>query len=386
MASTGPMIGTGTKPAAVPPADAPLTLARFFTRRSLRGLSTEERVRLTQAQVDATRPIVSGVVASGAMILALTGMFEMAGVAPAIGWPWWSVELVALTVAACAAAIWYLDDWRPRLALTVLSVLLVGIFLSVPMPGIQTTVTGRAGLFQLLPIALLALMARRVSMVAIIAAMLLIAGMRVGLHGNPPNGAAMYWLTVAVTIGFGLLLGGYRTDFAVGAFKIRQHLKHQATTDELTGLRNRAGWNRDAEERYEDAVRRGKTASFAFFDIDHFKRVNDTHGHEAGDRILQALGQVIRERVGAHCCAARLGGEEFVVLMVDHAPESVEGFVQRVRKEFADASHDAGGCTVSAGVAHRIAAESMGQQLRRADVALYAAKAQGRDRMVVSEA
>jgi diguanylate cyclase (GGDEF)-like protein len=320
------------------------------------------------------------------MILALTGMFEMAGVAPAIGWPWWSVELVALTVAACAAAIWYLGDWRPRLALTVLSVLLVGIFLSVPMPGIHTTVTGRAGLFQLLPIALLALMARRVSMFAIVAAMLTIAGMRVGLHGNPPNGAAMYWLTVAVSIGFGLLLGGYRTDFAVGAFRIRQHLKHQATTDELTGLRNRAGWNRDAAERYEEAVRRGKTASFAFFDIDHFKRVNDTHGHEVGDRILQALGQVIRERVGARCCAARLGGEEFVVLMVDQAPESVEGFVQRVRKEFADASQDAGGCTVSAGVSHRLAAESMSQQLRRADVALYAAKAQGRDRMVVSEA
>jgi diguanylate cyclase (GGDEF)-like protein len=385
MASTGPMIGTRTKPAAGPPADAPPTLARFFTRRSLRGLNADERARLTQAQVDATRPIVSGVVASGAMLLALTGMFELAGVAPDIGWPWWAVELVALTVAACAAAIWYLDDWRPRLALTVLSVLLVGIFLSVPMPGIDTTVTGRAGLFQLLPIALLALMARRVSMLAIIAAMLLIAGMRVGLHGNPPTGAAMYWLTVAVTIGFGLLLGGYRTDFAVGAFKIRQQLKHQATTDALTGLRNRAGWNREAEERYEDAVRRGKTASFAFFDIDQFKRVNDTHGHATGDLILQALGQVIRERVGAHCCAARLGGEEFVVLMVDQAPESVEGFVQRVRKEFADATRDVG-CTVSAGVSHRLAAESMGQQLRRADMALYAAKSEGRDRMVVSEA
>jgi len=74
------------------------------------------------------------------MFLALVGMFEFAGMAPDIGWPWWSVELVALTVAGCAAAIWSLSDWRPRLMLTLLSVLLVGIFLSVPLPDGSSTV------------------------------------------------------------------------------------------------------------------------------------------------------------------------------------------------------------------------------------------------------
>jgi len=71
-------------------------------------------------------------------------------------------------------------------------------------------------------------------------------------------------------------------------------------------------------------------------------------------------------------------------MLVDEAPEAVEGFVQRVRKEFEDATRDAG-VTVSAGVAHRIAAESMGQHMRRADIALYEAKAAGRDRMVVAQ-
>ena len=106
--------------------------------------------------------------------------------------------------------------------------------------------------------------------------------------------------------------------------------------------------------------------------------------------IEQQLGQIIRERVAARCCAARLGGEEFVVLLIDHPAESVEGFVQRVRKEFADSTRDFGtgngGVTVSAGVAHRLEAENMSQHMRRADVALYEAKASGRDRMVVAKA
>lgn len=363
----------------------PLSIARFFTRRSLRALTQAERDKVIEAQVQSTRPIVSGVVASGATILALTGMFEFAGITPDIGWPWWAVELVALTAAACAIAIWHLNDWRPRLLLTVLSVLLVGIFLSVPMPGVGTLLSGRTGLFQLMPIALLALMARRVSILAISAAMLAIAALRVGLHGNPPAGAALYWLTLAVSIGFGIMLGGYRTDFAVGAYRIRQKLREQATTDELTGLRNRAGWNREAGDAYDDAIKRGRRASVVFLDIDHFKRVNDTFGHATGDRVIQQLGQILRERAGERCLCARLGGEEFVVLLIDQAPESVEGFVQRVRREFQEAAHDTG-VTVSAGVAHRIPAESMGQHMRRADLALYEAKAAGRDRMQVSEA
>ena len=388
MPSSGPT--PQTRPARAVPVrdtalDGPLTLPRFFTRRSLHALTEAERLKLIEAQVQATRPIVSGLIASGAMILALTGMFEGAGVSPDIGWPWWLVELVALTVGACALATWHLGDWRPRLLLTLLSTVLVGIFLSIPMPGNAQPSGLRTGLFQLMPIALLAMMVRRISMAALVATMLCIAWLRVALHGDPAAGSALYWLFTATTIGFGLLLGGYRTDFAVQTFKIRQRLKEQATTDELTGLRNRAGWNRDATECWDEAVRRGQPASIAFFDIDHFKRVNDTFGHATGDQVLQQLGQIVRERVGGRSVAARMGGEEFVVLMIDEAGESVEGFVQRVRKEFADAARDTN-ATLSAGVAHRLAAESMGQHMRRADIALYEAKATGRDRMVVAKA
>jgi len=101
--------------------------------------------------------------------------------------------------------------------------------------------------------------------------------------------------------------------------------------------------------------------------------------------VLQRLGQIIHERLGEGAIAARLGGEEFVVLFLDQPPEVIEGYAQRVRAAFAEDAREFG-TTVSAGIAHRQAGESMGQHLRRADVALYEAKASGRDRMVVSRA
>ncbi len=360
-------------------------LLYFLTRQSIRSLTPEERQKLISAQVEATRPVVSGVILSGAFILAFIAMFEAAGVAPAIGYPWWVVMIVAITVAGCALAIRLLDDWRPRLLLTLLATVLVGIFMSIPPPGVVAPLPTRTGLFQLLPIALMALMARRASLTAMVGVIVGLAALRVALHGGPPAGQALYWLNTATVVGFGLLLGGYRTDFAVATFRIRQRLHRQANTDELTGLHNRAGWNRDATEAYDRAISRGRSASFAFFDIDHFKHVNDRHGHDTGDRVLQRLGQIIRERMGEGAVAARLGGEEFVVLFVGQPPEAVEGYVQRVRAAFAESAREFG-TTVSGGVAHRHAGESMGQHLRRADIALYEAKAAGRDCMVVSRA
>ena len=354
-----------------------------WTRLSLRSLSMEERRELVDAQVAATRPIISGVILSGAVILAVTGMFEGVGVSPGIGYPWWLVEIAALTVGGCALAIWQLDDWRPRLLLTLLATALVGIFLSVPLTGASAQIAIRTGLFQLLPIALLALLARPASVVSMAVLMLGLAALRVVINGHPASGPALYWLYTFTTVGFGLMLGGYRTDFAVATYRMRMRLHRQASTDELTGLLNRAGWNRDATAAYAAAVVRGRPLSVAFFDIDRFKVVNDTYGHAAGDQILQSLGQILRERHGLHSHCARLGGEEFVVLFVDETPEAVEGFVQRVRRSFAAISIDLE-ATVSAGVAHRQPSETMAQQLRRADLAVYEAKAAGRDRMVVA--
>ena len=175
--------------------------------------------------------------------------------------------------------------------------------------------------------------------VGMVALMLGLAALRVAINGHPASGPALYWLYTFTTVGFGLMLGGYRTDFAVATYRMRMRLHRQASTDELTGLLNRAGWNRDATAAYAAAVVRGRPLSVAFFDIDRFKVVNDTYGHAAGDQILQSLGQILKERHGLHSHCARLGGEEFVVLFVDETPEAVEGFVQRVRRSFAAIAH-----------------------------------------------
>ncbi|MGK9983427.1 GGDEF domain-containing protein, partial [Salmonella enterica subsp. enterica] len=90
-----------------------------------------------------------------------------------------------------------------------------------------------------------------------------------------------------------LLLGGYRVAFAVQMYRTRLRLREQAVTDALTGLLNRAGWNREAPACHARAAREGRAISVAFLDIDHFKSINDRHGHEAGDRVLQTLGALL---------------------------------------------------------------------------------------------
>ena len=360
-------------------------LADVTMRRSLRGLSAADRRILAEAQVEATRPIVSGVILSGAVMLALTGLFEGTGLAPGIGYPWWLVELASLAVAGCALATWHLQAWLLRLLLALTGTALTGVFLSVAAPGSDAWLATRTGLFQLLPLVLLGVLVRPASVLALVALMLALAVLRIALAGPPMGGLALYWLFTLTSIGFGLLLGGYRTDFAVAAFHARRQLRRQASTDELTGLLNRNGWNRFGGELFARADDSGRALGMVLFDIDHFKRINDTWGHAVGDSVLQRLGRILTERQAEDEHAARLGGEEFVVLFAGETPEAVEGFAQRVRRDFALATHDYQ-ATVSAGVAHRQPAESMAQLLRRADEALYQAKAEGRDRMVVAGA
>lgn len=359
-------------------------LPRSWVGRSLQEMSPVERHQLVELQVAVTRPIIGGVVFSGALILMMTGLFEWSGLAPGIGYPWWITLLAALGTAVCAFAIGQAEDWRTQLVLSLVGTLLVGVFLSLPTPGETGQLAIRNGLFQLLPIALLALLARRPSALCVIAVMVGFAAARVLMHGAPATGSALYWLYTATTICFGLMLKGYRMDFAIAAFQMRNRLRLQAVTDGLTGLINREGWNREAAAAYMTAHESARSLSFAFFDIDHFKVVNDTHGHDAGDRVLQALGRILRERMDRECISARLGGEEFVVLFAGRAPAQVEELVRQVRAEF-EQEVAAFQVTVSAGVAHRQQAEPMDLHLRRTDVALYEAKRAGRDRLVVSD-
>lgn len=359
---------------------------RKWGRRWLRDLDAEDRAQLTAVQVAATRPAFTAVLLGGAAMLAVTATLEILGMAPGIGYPPWLVIVAALTVALTAWFNWWVRDWRLRLLAMLLATIVIGVFLSVPRPGTPDAVAQfpiRTGLFHLIPIALLALTVRISSVLLLVAVVVALAAVRLALYGAPPSGDAIYWLYTATTIAFGLMLSGYRTDFAVEAFRVRQLLWKQAATDALTGLSNRAGWERDATPVYAGADQRGAPRSLVFFDVDHFKDVNDRWGHACGDEVLRRLGAAIAVRLGPDAYAARLGGEEFIVLQIDAVPAAVERFAQRVREDFAQANAQQA-CTLSAGIAFAAPGESLADCMHRADKALYAAKEAGRDRIVIA--
>lgn len=148
--------------------------------------------------------------------------------------------------------------------------------------------------------------------------------------------------------------------------------------DPLTGLPNR-------RRLEEELARRGRKISLMAVDIDHFKRVNDIHGHAAGDKVLRIAAQAIRAAMRDSDIPARVGGEEFAVLLPDADINIARDVAERLRRTFAQTffGEGVGQLTISIGVAAMQRGESPEECLVRADTCLYAAKRNGRDRIVV---
>lgn len=155
---------------------------------------------------------------------------------------------------------------------------------------------------------------------------------------------------------------------------VRRELYADARTDELTGLTNRRG----LDERLA-AVRPGDC--LAIVDLDHFKRVNDAHGHVAGDAVLRRFGQLLGEHVRRRDVAARFGGEEFVLVLPRTEPVQALNLLRSLRTEWAEEDT---GVTFSAGIAKATQGVAPGSVLASADVALYQAKNAGRDRIRIA--
>ena len=163
-------------------------------------------------------------------------------------------------------------------------------------------------------------------------------------------------------------------------------LKRLAMTDDLTGLPNRRGVL-DALDRGLRARRQdGRPLAVVVFDIDHFKRINDLHGHHGGDRVLEDIASIVRAEVPAAGSVGRFGGEEFLVVLpgLDHA--DALALAERLRTAVASgivgADDDRPRVTISLGVASAGDDADAEALLRRADGALYRAKHEGRDRIV----
>ncbi len=156
-------------------------------------------------------------------------------------------------------------------------------------------------------------------------------------------------------------------------------------TDALTGLLNRYGLQRALQRELAEARRYGRPLSCLLIDIDHFKAVNDTYGHAAGDAALQQAARVIAESVRGSDVVCRYGGEEFLVLAPETGLEGAASLAEKIRQSFASRLFGGDGrvfpLTLSAGVAQLSADESGNDMIARADEALYHAKQTGRDRV-----
>jgi diguanylate cyclase (GGDEF)-like protein len=156
----------------------------------------------------------------------------------------------------------------------------------------------------------------------------------------------------------------------------------QAHTDPLTGLWNR----RSLENRVRDLTRDGTPYALAYGDLDHFKMLNDTHGHEAGDQALRLFARVLGESMRPGDVTARYGGEEFVVVLPDCALDTAVKVLERVREQLALtlAAGRVPAFTVSFGLASSIDADTFDEVVSVADHALLTAKQDGRNRTVVA--
>ncbi len=158
-----------------------------------------------------------------------------------------------------------------------------------------------------------------------------------------------------------------------------------AVTDTLTGLNNRAFISARLNHFIDAANAGGAPVSVMLIDVDHFKRINDTHGHEAGDHVLQDFARRLQRGLRALDHAGRWGGEEFVIVMPGSGLAEAEAAAERLRQRISGREFSVDDCllpvTASFGVAQLNSGEDMQGLLRRADIALYEAKNEGRNRV-----
>jgi diguanylate cyclase (GGDEF)-like protein len=176
------------------------------------------------------------------------------------------------------------------------------------------------------------------------------------------------------------------TIFVVAFMRESSELKnlHEARTDALTGLANRRAFLEMSERVAERCRRKSESVAVAVFDLDHFKRVNDTFGHALGDEVLRVFARVVRETLRPGDIISRVGGEEFFAVLPGADLKDGCATANRVRQAFAEAGAFVDGCgvqaTVSAGVMASVdASVPLATLLEKADAALYRAKLNGRN-------
>jgi diguanylate cyclase (GGDEF)-like protein len=165
---------------------------------------------------------------------------------------------------------------------------------------------------------------------------------------------------------------------------LNRALSEMATTDALTGVANRRAFDHSLQLELAIVERRGTPLSLLMLDVDHFKRINDTYGHEAGDKVLVAIAQLLGGCARVIDVVARVGGEEFAVILPDTDAGGAHEVGERMRIAVARSNWLGHPTTISIGAATLHDKEDAASLYVRADAALYAAKTSGRDRVVMA--
>ena len=197
---------------------------------------------------------------------------------------------------------------------------------------------------------------------------------------------------IQLSITWFLTVSAYVLNLRLGQLRRqRDEMRALADTDELTGLPNRRAGLKRLEQHMRDARASDDTLAVGFLDIDLFKRINDVHGHEAGDRVLVAVAATLTAAVRDPADVIRMGGEEFLVLLPGIGGATARARLEAMRSQVSAAGASLGvdglAVTASIGLATLIAEDAdAASLLRRADGAMYRAKHAGRDRVVDAEA
>ncbi len=217
--------------------------------------------------------------------------------------------------------------------------------------------------------------------------------MRHPAPGDPPGVEVAHLMIVSIMVAGVVLLTGRLHGMRERSRKQRtalstalERIRELATRDDLTGCFNRrAMLERMAEESLR-CVRNGKTMCLVLLDLDHFKRINDVHGHAAGDIVLRGFAELTRTQLRATDVLGRWGGEEFLLMLGSTDLEQARQCVTRVLNKLASSRFELGSAVIaatsSAGLTQCSGGESIVAAIERADKALYQAKAAGRNRLV----
>ena len=167
-------------------------------------------------------------------------------------------------------------------------------------------------------------------------------------------------------------------------FTDQRQAEKMAETDPLTNIYNRRKFSKLLDQEIQRVKRYDRSLSMALLDIDHFKRVNDTYGHDTGDYVLRRITELIKENIRITDILARYGGEEFIIIIPETDVKGASRQIDRMRKAIEKNSFSGvGNLTISAGITHYMRGDSCKSMITRADKALYLAKEEGRNRVRV---